>query len=172
MSNTQYTNKQEKFRLAEKIGRQLFINYLKEKGVNEVENQDQFDAFDLSVKVNDDNIKGVEIKYRWDYPSTASFIKKEGVLFEEKKFNEIYKFETTTTHQPHNYYYISLFNDGVGYSHKIDITHKDKYKWETKVLKKSTVAEEWGEEEKVITYIPIEDCKKFYFTITDDAKIK
>ena len=172
MEQNNYKQKQqEKFRKAEKIGRQLFVDYLKEKGVNDVVQCGQFDAFDLSVNY-DDVIKGVEIKYRWDYPSTAPFLKKEGVLFEEKKFNEIFKFETTTTHLPHNYYYISLFNDGVGFSHKIDITHKEKYKWETKVLKKSTVAEEWGDEEKVITYIPIEDCKKFYFNITEDAYIK
>lgn len=171
MSNTQYINKQEKFRLAEKIGRQLFVDYLKEKGINDVEQQHQFDAFDLSVKLNDNTIKGVEIKYRWEYASTTPFIQSDGILFEEKKFNEIFKFETTTTHQPHNYYYISLFNDGVGYSHKIEL-NKNNYKWQTKVLNKSTVAEEWGEEEKVITYIPIKDCKKFYFNISDDAKIK
>ena len=44
--------------------------------------------------------------------------------YSRKKNDEIFKFETTTTHQPYNYCYITLFNDGVGYSHKINIKNK------------------------------------------------
>ena len=50
-----------------------------------MEQQPQFDAFDLSVNLNDNNKKAVEIKFRWEYASTTPFIKNEGILFEEKK---------------------------------------------------------------------------------------
>ena len=171
MNNTQYINTQKKFKTAECIGRDLFINYLAEKGVFDVEKCAQFSPFDLMVNIDDKNKKAVEIKFRWEYASTTPFIQSDGILFEEKKFNEISKFETTTSHQPYNYYYITLFNDGVGYSHKIDIDHKDKYNWIKKTMKKSTVAE-WGDVEKKITYIPLDDCKKFYFNIKDNAIFK
>ena len=49
-----------------------------------MEQQPQFDAFDLSVNLNDNNKKAVEIKFRWEYASTTPFIKNEGILFEEK----------------------------------------------------------------------------------------
>ena len=85
MTNTvKNTNIQEKFAHAEVKGRELFVNYLREKGINQINYGSQVQGWDLWL-FNKKERCYIEIKYRWKYNSTDKVIKNEGIIFEEKK---------------------------------------------------------------------------------------
>lgn len=168
-----YDETQQRFCDAEVKGRELFINYLREKGIKQINYGTQTQEWDIWFYNKLKCKCYIELKYRWKYNSTDKVIKNEGILFEEKKFDNLKHYQITNCEYDNNskYYYVSLFADGVGYSHQINIDDKDSYKWVDKKLPYSTVAK-WGDKQKKITYIPLEDCKQFTYTINTNADTK
>ena len=99
----------------------------------------------------------VEIKYRDKYSSTATTITHKGIMMEYIKYKALLE-KAQDGYIP---VYIMFFNDGVGYVYTLDDTPLE---WRKIQLPRKT-AEDLGNIEKVVTFIPIEKCKKITFEV-------
>ena len=121
--------------------------------------QEQMCHFDLLYTGTTSNYVA-EIKYRDDYASSASTIVSTGLMLEKSKYNALIK-KAKDGYIP---LYIMIFNDGVCAIYNLDADKQ--LQWETKSLPRYT-AFSAGTREKIITYIPICECKKIRYNAND-----
>lgn len=149
-----------KFQICEEKGRMIVEQLLhSNNNIQQWEWQEQMCHFDL-LYTGTSHCYVAEIKYRDDYASTASTITNIGLLFEKSKYNALLE-KAKDGYVP---LYIMLFNDGVCAIYNLDADKQ--LQWETKSLPRYT-AFSAGTREKIITYIPICECKKIRYNAND-----
>lgn len=146
------------FNTLENQGRAIFETYCL-KDNDKIQNynftQDPFCPYDLEYTTTDGNTVCIEIKYRQNFDSTEYFVDAQGLLFEEKKFDNMKK-EIEKNPNKH-FYYCTIFADNVFYFH--ELRDKDFYNWFDRKCQKSQ--EEFDKFiYKKVTYINTSDCIK------------
>ncbi len=166
--NNNEKNTQKKFFDAEVQGRTIFYNYLKSRGHEIIDVAGLTQPWDICVRNEDEQTTNYyELKYRWKYSSTDDIIQKDGIILEKIKYDGLKNYKAQRTIIDANtssFYYCTLFNDGVGYVCHLNLNDDDNYNWEKKKMRYSQCANN-GDKivEKIITYIPLSQCKKFYY---------
>lgn len=142
----------------ENVGRDKFMKYA----------DNQFDIWDYNF--TDDEFNNVdcvltsgetaytpnvliEIKDR-KYKSTASFIEKEGAVFEMDKYSGMKK--KAKEYNCDHLFYVNYFSDGVGYLFDIDeLNKKGLLHWYKKVYSKHTAYDDGSKKMKIVCDLPL-----------------
>lgn len=149
----------DKFITCEEIGRKIIEKKLIENtNITNYEFQDRYCHYDL-LYTGSTNTYVVEIKYRSDYNSNAKCIVNGGLMLEKSKYDALVE-KAKDGYIP---IYITIFNDNVGYIYTISTPIIE---WQTKELPKHTAVKD-GKRNKQVTYIKLNECKKFYYNAND-----
>lgn len=145
-----------KFQICEEKGRMIVEQLLhSNNNILKWEWQEQMTHYDL-LYTGSSHCYVAEIKYRDDYASTASTITNTGLMLEKSKYNALLE----KAKDGYIALYIMLFKDDVCAIYTLDADKQ--LQWETKTLPRYT-AENAGTIQKIITYIPIGECKKIHY---------
>ena len=149
-----------KFQICEEKGRMIVEKLLhSNNNILKWEWQEQMCHFDL-LYTGTSHCYVAEIKYRADYASTASTITNTGLMLEKSKYNALIE----KAKDGYIALYLMLFNDGLCAIYNVDASKQ--LHWQKKTLPRYT-AENAGTREKIITYIPICECKKIRYNAND-----
>lgn len=144
---------------AEYSGRTFFSQCLdSNKVVDKKFTETKYDSVDVFWSTSATTNVG-EIKFRIGYKSTDKIMQSEGAILEKSKYDALKSYQHNSGITP---YYIMMYNDGEGYIW--DLSNLERVEWQDdKRFPKTTMGTNNQKVEKAVTYLNLDDAKKFKF---------